>query len=115
MLRRKRAQTSPILLNEYANGETQRVSQVDFPGRVWEFTEDLSAADWDTLAAFYESHAGVIPFIFYDLSETFPLFTSDPTGTALDGQYIGKFDGALEASIRKGARATVNLRVIEVV
>lgn len=112
----RRSQIFPVVMNEYPNGESQRVSPAFFSRRIWELAEDLDPVKLGILRAFYISHNGpTIPFIFYDVSETFPLFSFDPDGLALDGQYIGRFDGAFEQSVRIGKRGSVNLRIVEVV
>jgi len=112
----RRSQNFPVVMNEYLNGETQRVSIAGFSRSVWELIADLDPTDLGTLRAFYISHLGpTIPFIFYDVAETFPIYSFDPTGVALDGQYLARFDGPFEQSIRIGKRGTVNLRIVEVV
>lgn len=41
-------------------------------------------------------------FYFYDLYETFPLFSYDPTGVALRGRYTVRFEGGWSQAMGLG-------------
>jgi hypothetical protein len=111
----RRQQAHPLRRNAYAGGEVQAASLATLSRKAWGLAQDLSAADLATLRTFYLSHNGIqIPFIFYDVNETSPAFSYDPTGTALDGQYICRFDGDWQESFGLGRRAEAQLQIIEV-
>jgi hypothetical protein len=53
-------------INEYPDGSSQRQSDVTTSTRSWQFSKRLTAAQMQTLKAFYLAHI-TAPFLFYDL------------------------------------------------
>jgi hypothetical protein len=55
-------------------------------------TQGLNPADWQTLRTFFNQWQAK-PFYFYNLRETVPPFSFDPTGADTIGRYTVVFDG----------------------
>ena len=110
-----RTSTLEALENKYQNGESQRSLLVNGFRREYQQTQRFNAAQWATFLAFVESVNGVEqPFWFYDLYETVPLFTVDPTGTATHGKYPVRFDNQdLLLKITLG-RSDVPIEIIQI-
>ena len=81
------------LVNTYPDGSSDRTSLVTNPRRFFKLTRPLVGAAYTTMFNFYQAHRGV-PFYFYNLRETVPQWTTDPTGTSTFGRYVVVFDGA---------------------
>jgi len=66
------------------------------------------------LRAFYEARNGPHEaFYFYDPYETFPLFSHDPTGEALQGRYTVRFEGGWSQAMGLG-RGDAEIQLVEV-
>ncbi len=84
----------------------------------WSLTGRLTASEMSTLLAFYLAHVnptgtGVSEFWFYDLYETVPQFTYDPTGSATSGRFAVRFDGSFQQTADL-ARWVTQLKLVEV-
>jgi hypothetical protein len=90
-----RSQEYPVLENEYAGGESQRSVLASNSRKRWRLSKRLAPAELVTLRNFYEARKGPQePFYFYDPWDTSPKFSYDPTGQAVPGRYVVRFDGA---------------------
>jgi hypothetical protein len=90
-----RSQEYPVLENEYAGGESQRSVLASNSRKRWRLAKRLAPAELVTLRNFYEARKGPEePFYFYDPWDTSPKFSYDPTGQAVPGRYVVRFDGA---------------------
>jgi len=105
--------TYPVLENEYRNGESQRSPQATNSRKRWRLAHRVTPTALATLRDFYDDRGGPMePFYFYDVWETDPLYTYDPTGAASDGRYTVCFDCAWEQTIGMG-RSDVPIELIE--
>ncbi len=105
----------PTLQNDYRNGESQRSLLADSSRKRWTISQRLIPADLDTLRDFYDARAGGHqPFYFYDVWETSPKFSYDPTGVQTSGRYIVRFDNGWSQVAGIG-RLDVPLSLVEVV
>lgn len=85
----------PVLDNEYLNGESQRSVQATNSRKRWRLAKRLAPSQFAALRDFYEARRGPTePFYFYDPYETNPKFSHDPTGSASQGRYTVRFEGA---------------------
>jgi hypothetical protein len=102
-----------VLVNDYANGESQR-SLVTFSSRKrWPLTKRLAYSTMATLRAFYDSMDGPLKaFYFYDVFETSPKFSYDVTGVATTGRYIVHFDSEFSTLWDLG-RNEVDVQLVE--
>ncbi len=83
----------PVIDNEYRNGESQRSAQAASSRKKWNLTKRLTPAQLPALRTFYDTRNGTHePFYFNDLNETNPKFSYDPTGAAVTGRYIVRFN-----------------------
>ncbi len=73
----------------------------------------FNAAQLTAMRAFGASVQWVAEFWFYNLYETSPKFSYDPTGSAVDGRYAVRFEGNFQQSLNLG-RHTVPVTLIEV-
>jgi hypothetical protein len=104
-----------LLENEYRNGEWQRGLLVSTSRKRWRLGKRLTPALLQQLRDFYDARKGPHePFYFYDPFEAIPKFSYDPTGTATQGRYTVRFEGAWEQSVGL-ARADVEISLVEVV
>lgn len=104
-----------VQVNEYRNGESQRGRLADTSRKRWRLGKRLTAAELETLRDFYDERNGPQePFWFYDLWETVPLFTHDPTGIALDGRYAVRFEGAWQQGSHS-VRIDIPMELMEVI
>jgi hypothetical protein len=109
-----RAQEYPVIDNEYRNGGSQRKAEVASSRKRWLLSKRLTPDRLAELRRFYEARKGPAEaFHFYDPYETVPKFSHDPTGAALPGQYIVRFDCAWEQSCGLG-RSDVSIELIEI-
>lgn len=109
-----RSQQYPALENEYAGGESQRSVLASTSRKRWRLAMRLSPARLAELRAFYEARKGPHePFYFYDVWETNPKFSYDPTGQATQGRYAVRFEGGWEQWAGAGL-ADVSLELVEV-
>lgn len=100
--------------NEYKNGESQRGLLVATSRKSWKISRRLTSAALATLRAFWDARKGPTePFYFYDVWETDPQFSYDPTGIELVGRYVVRFDGTWNQSA--GLRRTdVDISLIQI-
>ena len=80
------------LVNNYPDGSSDRAALAQYTRHYFRLTERLSAADWDSMRQFFSNYQG-LAFYYYNLRETVPPWTYDPTGQATDGRYLVTFDG----------------------
>ena len=95
----------PVIDNEYRNGESQRsVAGGDQPQEVEpdEAADALALADAPGVLRCAERHHE--PFYFYDPYETNPKFSYDPTGAAVTGRYIVRFNSDWSQSVTLAGR-----------
>jgi hypothetical protein len=65
----------------------------------------LTPAQLQTLRNFYAARNGPgEPFYFYDPHETSPKFSCDPTGAAITGRHIVRFNGDWQQGVAGEAR-----------
>jgi hypothetical protein len=103
----------PALDNEYRNGESHRSVQATNSRKRWRLAKRLTPVQLSALREFYDARKGPTePFYFYDLYETSPKFSHDPTGQAAAGRYTVRFDGGWDHSASLG-RVDVNIELIE--
>jgi hypothetical protein len=82
-------------------------------GGVQVLAKRLTPAQVQTLRDFYDARNGAHePFYFYDPYETDPKFSWDPTGVALNGRYVVRFNGDWSQSAGPG-RVDVRLDLME--
>lgn len=86
-------------LNQLQDGWAIRRPLVIFERHFFKLTRPLTAEQWTELRDFYMGHIAE-PFWFYNLRETVPPWTWDPTGVSPDGRYTVVFDGAWSEDIR---------------
>ena len=103
----------PLVENEYRNGESQRSAQAAASRKRWRLTKRLAPAALQALREFYDARKGPAePFHFYDPYETNPKFSCDPTGQAIAGRYIVRFNSDWQQSCGPG-RSDVQLELVE--
>lgn len=99
--------------NQYRNGESQRAVLVATSRKSWTQSRRLTPAELAILRAFYLARKGSTEaFFFYDVHDTSPKFSYDPTGVKAQGRYIVRFAGAWEQSAGLG-RAEVGISLVE--
>lgn len=101
------------LLNQYPDGSSDRLALALNPRRYFRMTQGLNGADWANMRQFYLNHQGR-PFYFYNLRETVPPWSYDPTGQNTIGRYTVVFDGQWSDTYNV-ARTDVALQLREVV
>lgn len=102
-----------IVENEYKNGESQRAVLVTTSRKSWTQSRRLTPAQLATLRAFYLARNGSTEaFYFYDVHETSPKFSYDPTGVRANGRYTVRFAGSWEQSVGMG-RADIGISLVE--
>ena len=102
-----------ILSNGYPDGSSERQALATNVRSYFRLTQALTAADWQTMLTFYQQHI-IAPFYFYNLRETVPPFTFDPTGQNPIGRYTVVFDGGW-GDIYQMSRTQIQLSMREVV
>lgn len=108
-----RSQQYPAIENEYRNGESQRSVLASNSRKRWRLAKRLTPAQLQALREFYDArHGPQEPFYFYDVWETNPKFSYDPTGQATQGRYTVRFEGAWEQSTGIGL-IEVTLELVE--
>jgi len=101
------------LLDEYPDASTTRASLVMLPRRTFRLARKLPAVDMAALYTFLKGMKGK-PFWFYNLKETQPPGSWDPTGLNPVGRYAVVLQGPLSQSVELGLRGTVSLELREV-
>ena len=108
-----RSQEYPVQENEYRNGESQRSVLATNSRKRWRLAKRLTPAELQALRDFYDARKGPEePFYFYDVWETNPKFSYDPTGQATQGRYTVRFEGGWEQSAGIGL-IEVTLELVE--
>jgi len=100
-------------LNMYPDGSSDRLALAQNVRHYFAMTEGLTASDWVTLKNFFLQWQGKA-FYFYNLRETVPPFTWDPTGANPVGRYTVVFDGSWSDTYQ-AARTAVTLALREVI
>jgi hypothetical protein len=107
------ARAYPIVENEYRNGESQRSALASTSRKKWTLSKRLTPTQLASLRDFYDARNGTHePFYFYDPYETSPKFSYDPTGAAVTGRYIVRFNSDWSQSVGPG-RSDVEIELIE--
>lgn len=102
-----------LIENEYKNGESQRSVPAASSRKRWRLTKRLAPAQLQALRDFYDARNGPTEaFYFYDPYETNPKFSCDPTGQALAGRYVVRFNGDWQQTSGPG-RSDVQIELIE--
>ncbi len=100
--------------NQYKNGESQRAALVATSRKSWTQSRRLTPAQLATLRTFYLARNGSTEaFYFYDVHETSPKFSYDPTGVRANGRFTVRFAGSWEQSVGIG-RADVGISLVEI-
>ncbi|MCC6362138.1 MAG: hypothetical protein IT165_01360 [Bryobacterales bacterium] len=108
-----RAQTYPVVENEYRNGESQRAALATTSRKRWRLAKRLTPALLQVLRDFYDARRGPTEsFYFYDPYDTSPKFSHDPAGSATTGRYTVRFDCEWNQTCGPG-RSDVNIELIE--
>lgn len=90
-------------LNVYANGEVQRSLLTATSPKRWVLALPLTAAAKEAMLQFFLGQGGgTIEFLFYDLFETVPKFSYDPTGADVAGRYTVRNEGLWQSALRAG-------------
>jgi|SRR5215831_1530503 len=79
-------------LNMYPDGSSDRNALAQNNRRYFTMQQMLVPDDWQALRTFFYNHQGRA-FYFYNLRETVPPFSWDPTGQNTVGRYTVAFDG----------------------
>lgn len=104
----------PVIDNEYRNGESQRSVQASTSRKRWRLAKRLTPAQLAALRDFYDECKGPTePFYFYDPYETNPKFSYDPTGQAVAGRYVVRFNSEWSQSAALG-RGDASIDLIEI-
>jgi hypothetical protein len=98
--------------NTYPDGGSDRAPLQTNPRRFFKMARHVTATQYTALRNFFNAHP-VEPFYFYNLRETQPPFTWDPTGSSTFGRYVVVFDGGWSDQITLG-RSSVSVAVREV-
>lgn len=110
----RRTQAYSVLEQSYSDGHSERSVRTATSRKRWDLVASLNAAELNTLRDFYNARNGPHEsFIFYDLYETVPLFTYDPTGVAADGKFEVRFQNEF-AVTQLIALGDVGITLIEV-
>ena len=103
----------PVIENEYRNGESQRSALATTSRKKWTLQKRLTPTQLQALRDFYDARKGAHePFYFYDPYDTNPKFSYDPTGVAVTGRYVVRFNRDWTQSVGPG-RSDVNIELIE--
>jgi hypothetical protein len=95
-------------INEYPDGNSQRVADVANSRRSWQRTAGLGESQMATLEAFYLGHIG-LAFWFYPFTDG----TYDATGVSTSGRIKVRFDEEFTRSVEIGA-GSAQFRLLEV-
>jgi hypothetical protein len=101
------------LLNQYPDGSSDRNALALNVRHYFRMTQGLNGADWAAMRQFYIQQQGRA-FYFYNLRETVPPYSWDPSGQNPIGRYTVVFDGQW-SDIFNLARTDVALQLREVV
>lgn len=104
-----------IRSNDYPLGFSQRRAITTTSRKSWQLTKLLTPTQYDALLAFYESVSGpLLPFYFYDGTETSPIWSWDATGVATVGRYLVRFANPRWSADFSFPRHLVSVEIIEV-
>ncbi len=101
------------LLNQYPDGASDRAALALNVRHYFHMVQGLSGPDWTAMFQFYRRKQAQA-FYFYNLRETVPMGSYDPTGTDPIGRYTVVFDGQWSDTYNV-ARTDVALQLREVV
>jgi hypothetical protein len=101
-----------ILMDVYADGHSNRNALALNTRAYFRLNMGLTATDWAALRDFFNAHQGK-SFYFYNLRETVPMGSYDPTGQNTVGRYTVVFDGQW-SDIYNVARTDVSVQMREV-
>jgi hypothetical protein len=101
------------LLNQYPDGSSDRNALALNVRHFFRVTQGLNGTDWAAMRQFYLNHQGK-SFYFYNLRETVPPWSYDPSGANTVGRYTVVFDGQWSDTYNI-ARTDVALQLREVV
>jgi len=100
------------LLNQYADGSSDRAALAANPRRYFRLVQGMNGTDREAMRQFFIQHQGKA-FYFYNLRETVPPFSYDPSGLNPIGRYTVVFDGQWSDTYNL-ARTDVALQLREV-
>lgn len=109
-----RTLTPTVDSNRYPDGSLQSFAQESLSRNAWKLTQRLTDVQEALLEAFYLAVlGGGTEFWFYDVYETVPPFTYDPTAAAEVGRYSVIFEGNYQRSLDWG-RSPSQFGLVEV-
>lgn len=110
----QRSQNYLCYSNPYASGEVERAMAVTSSRKHWRLRFRLPSSLMQALRLFYEQRYGpLVPFYFYDVYETSPKFTPDPTGVATAGRYKARFASDWQQDCGGPVRSIATIELIE--
>lgn len=101
------------LINNYPDGSSDRNALALNVRHYFKLTQGLNGTDWQNLRNFFNTWQGRA-FYFYNLRETVPPWTWDPSGQDPIGRYTVVFDGQWSDTYNL-VRTDVQLALREVV
>ncbi len=102
-----------VIENEYRNGESQRGLLVQTSRKSWRTSRRLTPTVLALFRSFFDDRRGETEaFYFYDPWETDPKFSFDPTGQAVPGRHVVRFDGGWKQMAGMG-RADAEIAIVE--
>ena len=82
-----------VQIAQYEDGRSTRRTFATMPRAYASLERRLTSGEWAQLLAFFRAHP-TQPFYFYNLKETVPVGSWDPTGSNPTGRYVMVFDAA---------------------
>jgi len=101
------------LMNQYPDGSSDRLALAQNVRHYFRMMQGLNGTDWANMRQFYINQQGRA-FYFYNLRETVPMGSYDPTGQNTVGRYTVVFDGQWSDTYNV-ARTDVAMQLREVV
>jgi hypothetical protein len=100
------------LVNAYPDGSSDRAALAINVRHFFRMTRKLTPAQFTELWGFYSAHP-TDAFYFYNLRETVPPWTWDPSGNQPLGRYVVVFDGSWSDTTMMGrSEASLGLREV---
>ncbi len=100
------------LVNAYPDGSSDRGALAVNVRHFFKLTRKVTAAQYTALWGWYQAHL-TDAFYFYNLRETVPPWTWDPSGNQPVGRYIVVFDGSWSDTVMMGrSEASFGLREV---
>ena len=100
------------LVNAYPDGSSDRNALAINVRHFFKLTRKVTSAQYTALWNWYHAHP-CDAFYFYNLRETVPPWTWDPSGNQPVGRYIVVFDGSWsETTIMGRSQASLGLREV---